>query len=102
MPSERPPRAKPGERFLKGPIPWNWLCVALSQPGRAGAVGVALWLRAGLTCKRTVKLSYADLASMCVNRYAARRGLRRLETVGLVSVERRPGCAPEVTILETP
>lgn len=101
-PSARPPRHKPGERFLKGPIPWNWLCAALSLRGRAGAVGVALWLRAGLTRKRTVKLSYGDLTTMRVDRYAARRGLRLLEAAGLVSVERRPGCAPEVTILDAP
>jgi hypothetical protein len=101
-PSARPPRHKPGGRFLKGPIPWNWLCVALSRGGRAGAVGVALWLRAGLTRKRSVKLPYSDLSSMRVNRYAAWRGLRLLEAAGLVSVERRPGCTPEVTILDAP
>jgi len=99
-PPSRPPRPKRGDRFLKGPIPWNWLCNALSLRGRAGAVGVALWFRAGIARSRTVSISYRDLEEMGVNRYAARRGLRALEAAGLVSIERRPGRAPEVTILD--
>ena len=100
-PSSRP-RPKAGKRFLKGPIPWDWLCVALSLPGRAGAVGIAIWFWAGISRNRTVKLSYADLARMDVDRYAARRGLLALKKAGLVNVESQSGCAPVVTILDTP
>lgn len=96
------PRPRTGEPFLKGPIPWRWLCVAFSLPGKAGAVAVALWQRIGITNKRTVKLSYSQLLSMGVNRYAAIRSLKQLEGAKLVSVRRRSGCAPEVTVLDAP
>ena len=100
--SSRPPRPKTGARFLRGPIPWNWICAASRQPGRALPVGIALWHWAGLAGRRTVKLSYKEMTDMGVNRHAVRRGLRCLEAAGLVSVKCRPGCAPEVTILDAP
>lgn len=98
-PTSRPPRPKTGERFLKGPIPWSWLCAAFSLPGRAGAIGVALWFRSGLARNGTVRFSHRDVAKLGVSRYAARRGLQKLEGAGLVGVQRRPGHAPTVTIL---
>jgi hypothetical protein len=36
-----------------------------------------------------------------VDRDAKRRGLARLEAAGLVIAERKPGCNPVVTIVET-
>ena len=102
VPSRRPPRPRSGERFLKGPIPWDWLCRALALPGKAGAVGVALWYWAGLTRQRHVKVSYTELERMGVNRFAARRGILALEAAGLVETERKPGRAPVATILEIP
>jgi hypothetical protein len=37
-----------------------------------------------------------------MNEYAARRALRELERVGLVSVQRQPGHGLEVTLLDAP
>src|SRR5688572_16893412 len=68
------PRHAPGERFLKGPVPWSWLERAGLLPGRALHVGLALWLRAGMARSRTVQFRFASVASQGVGRQAARRG----------------------------
>lgn len=88
-----------GDRFLKGPIPLSWLARAAKRPGRALHVGVALWFLAGLARSETVRLSSATLRTLGVDRHAARRALQLLEAEGLVSVVRRPGSNPVVTIL---
>src|SRR5689334_10844605 len=86
---ERPrvQRTRPaGERFLKGPVPWEWITAAGKLPGRALHVGIVLWHLAGLACSRTVPFRLARLEGMGVNCQAARRGLRALEAAGLVAV----------------
>ncbi len=96
----RLPRHKPGEKFLKGPIPWQWLTKAAQQPGRALHVGVALWFWSGIKKSGQVALSISRLSTLGVNRFAAYRGLAALERVGLVAVQRQKGRKPVVTILE--
>ena len=98
--STAPPRHKPGEKFLKGPIPWAWLAKAAHQSGKALHVAIALWFLAGVKRKRTVALSGAVLRTLGVNRHSGYRGLAALEQAGLVSVERHPGRNPLVTILD--
>jgi hypothetical protein len=98
--SKNPPRHKPGEKFLKGPIPWTWLAKAAHQPGKALHVAIALWFLAGITRKRTVALSGAVLQALGVNRHSGYRGLAALEKAGLVSVVRPPGRLPVVTLQE--
>jgi hypothetical protein len=95
----KPPRHKPGEEFLKGPIPCNWLSRAAQLPGKALHTAIAVWFLAGLTRKRTVHLSRNILESFGVNRFAGYRGLKDLEESGLVSVLRHAGRNPTVTIL---
>jgi hypothetical protein len=97
---QKPPRHKPGEKFLKGPIPWKWLMLAAQQPGRAFHVAIALWFLAGIKQERTVGLSNKLMKDFGVDRHAKYRGLHALEVVGLVSVERRGGRSPVVTILD--
>ncbi len=96
----RLPRHGPGEKFLKGPIPWKWLARAAQQPGRALHVGLALWFWAGIKRSGQVALSISRLSMLGVNRFAAYRGLAALEQVGLVAVQRQKGRNPIVTILE--
>ena len=97
-----PPRHKPGQKFLKGPIPWDWLCVAACLSGKALHVGMAIWLKVGIIRRREVKLSRMDLEPLGVRKDAASRALRSLEEAGLVSVERHPGQSPAVTLLDGP
>ena len=88
------------EWFLSGPIPWAWLCRAGELPGQALAVGICLWFRSGIERSLTIRLSRKWPGEMGVEKDAARRGLRQLEDAGLVSVVRKRGCAPLVTIIK--
>ena len=96
------PHHRKGERFLKGPIPWAWLAAAGRASGQGLHVALVLWLESGMKRSATVPLAHARLAELGVTRFAAARGLKALETAGLVSVERRPGCSPRVTISAMP
>ena len=96
----KPPRHKPGEKFLKGPIPWTWVVRAAHQPGKALHVAIVLWFLVGVKKTRTVALSGSVLRGLGVNRYSGYRGLVALEQAGLVSAERHPGRNPVVTLLD--
>src|SRR6266567_8121172 len=80
----KPPRPRAGDRFLKGPVPMNWLERAAQQPGKALHVGIILWFFAGLKRSAEVRLSLSRLSAFGLDRHAASRGLRSLEAVGLV------------------
>jgi hypothetical protein len=101
-PSKRPPRHRPGEPFLMGPIPWPWLTAAARLPGKALQVAVLLWREAGCRKARTVPFCLARAAELGVKEDSARRALRRLVAAGLVGVPHPPGRGLEVTILDTP
>src|SRR5262245_26753722 len=88
------PRPEPGKKFLKGPIPWEWLQRAGRARGHALHVAVVLWFLAGITKCGTVKLSNLVLAGFGVDRSTAQRGLRALEVAGLVTVVRHRGRQP--------
>ncbi len=94
----RPPRHRRGERFLKGPIPWDWLARAAALPGKALHVGLAVWQRAGIERTGTVRISMTRLRPMGLSRSSACRGLTALERAELVTVERHKGRAPIVTL----
>ncbi len=101
--SNRLPRHRAGERFLKGPIPWPWIAAAASLPGRALHVGLAIWLMAGIKKHKTVPLSLTSISKeIRCSRSTASRGLHRLEDAGLVDVRRAPGRKPVVTLLGLP
>jgi hypothetical protein len=94
------PRHKAGDRFLKGPVPWNWITAAAKLRGKALQVAVALWFLAGLKRSGRVALPLSSLAEMGVDRFAASRGLAALEKSGLISVIRHSGRKPIVTLLD--
>jgi hypothetical protein len=107
QPAKRQPRRrrrKSADWFLKGPIPGAWLSRIFAMPawtsGRALRVGLALWYRVGVKMSRTVKPTWETWRLFGISPDAARRGLADLEGVGLVVVDRRPGCCPVVTILD--
>jgi hypothetical protein len=99
--STKPPRHRPGEWFLRGPIPWPWLEAAASLPGKALTLSLVLWREAGRRKNHTIKLCLGRV-DLGVKKAAARRALRRLERAELVTVHRKPGRGLEVTILEAP
>ena len=92
------------DKFLKGPIPWNWLSMAgkISGKGKALHVAITLWFTAGIKKNRTITLSYKVLKEMGVERNATYRGLDALEKAGLVSTSKHRGRCPVVTINDCP
>jgi hypothetical protein len=99
------PRHRPGEWFLRGPVPWSWLEAAAGLPGCALAVGLCLWRRAKLRYGRrnglAIKLCLSRVG-LGVDEQAARRAVRHLEAAGLISVCRLPGRGLEVTLQDAP
>jgi DNA-binding transcriptional ArsR family regulator len=100
-------RARPhgwlGGKFVKGPIPLNWL-------GRASNLGVgkaplatalAIWYLAGLRgTNESLLLTGATVAQFGVSPSAKSRALVVLEKAGLISVKREGRKNPLVTILD--
>jgi hypothetical protein len=99
LPKAKAPRPGPGEKFLKGPIPWSWHSKAGRLKGHALHVGIVLWFLAGFKKGGTVTLSSSVLRDLGVTRESKYRGLKELESAGLISVDRHTGRNPVVTIL---
>lgn len=95
------PAGQPGEKFLKGPVPLNWLGRAAQLPGKSLHVGAALWFLKGLCRSNTITLSNGVLAVFGVDRHAKYRALNCLEQAGLIRCERHTGRSARVTILIT-
>ena len=93
--------SKRTDRFLAGPVPMPWLATAARLPGKALAVGIALWRLAGALKSNTVRLGNTEMQEWGVDRNAKSRALRALEQADLIKIEQRPGCLPLVTILIT-
>jgi DNA-binding MarR family transcriptional regulator len=85
--------------FVKGPVPWEWLCAAGALPGKALHVGIYLWFLAGFGRSHDVALSVSAAArAFGCDRATASRGLRLLQRAGLVEVAHHAGRKPTVTI----
>ncbi len=87
-------------RFLKGPIPWDWIIRASRLRGRALTLGLCLWRLEGATRKTAVPLGNAELQPFGIDRAAKSRGLAELEQAGLIKVTRQRGRWPIVTLLK--
>ena len=98
---QRPARPRPGEHFLKGPVPLPWLEKAARLPGKSLHAGIALWYAAGLLRSAAVPLSNISGLRFGLDRNAKYRALDWLEDAGLIAVERKLGRAPVVTIVQT-
>ena len=98
----RPPGPAKGERFLKGPVPFPWLEAAARLPGKSLQTGIALWYAAGLARSASVPLSNISGVRFGLDRNAKYRALAWLEEAGLITVERKLGRAPVVTLLPGP
>jgi hypothetical protein len=86
-------------RFLKGPIPWDWIIRASELPGKALLLGLCLWRLKGATRSDTVALSNTELEPFGIDRAAKSRGLSALERAGLIKVDRKPGRWSNITLL---
>lgn len=86
-------------RFLKGPVPWEWIIRASELPGNALIVGLCLWRLRGAVRSEAVTLGNAELRPFGIDRAAKSRALTALEDAGLIAVERKVGGLPIVTLL---
>lgn len=93
-------RSLRASRFIKGPIPLNWVLLASSLPGKTFHVGIVLWYLVGLTGSRCVKLTQKELDRFNINRNAKYRALLFLEQAGLISVVSENGKNPRVSVLD--
>src|SRR5690349_820802 len=59
-PTKKPPRHRPGEPFLKGPIPWRWLSRAMRLTGKALHVAILLWKESGIKQNRTIRFNLSS------------------------------------------
>ena len=91
---------KPAVLFLKGPIPLDWISTAAKLPGKALAVGIALWWLGGMSKGGEVKVTKTALNALNVSRDALYDGLKRLEEANLITVIRKPGKRPLVRIAQ--
>ncbi len=75
---------------------------AATLPGKSIVVGLVLWQVAGSCKRRTFKLERFHLERFGLHPKTASRGLSRLESAKLVTVDRHRGRSPVVTILDAP
>jgi hypothetical protein len=99
---KRPPRHRPGDPFIRGPIPYAWMASACRLPG--AGLRVAMSFRF-LCCRFRGENRWGlDVIAegLRVSPDTARRGLHAAELAGLLSVSREPGCKLAVSILDLP
>lgn len=85
-------------RFVKGPIPLPEIARAARLPGRALALFLAIHHQTALTGKRVVTLPKTLLADLGVDKDSKSRGLKLLQSVGLVELELVKGNAARVAL----
>lgn len=96
---KKPPRHRPGQWFLKGPIPGEWLKRALCHPSAIKAA-LVLWFLAGRDKSREVRPTHTEWWRFGVLPRTGSRGITALERAGLVRVDRHRGRCPIVTLLD--
>lgn len=89
----------PVAKFIKGPIPLEWITRANALPGKSGVVGLALWFLVGVKSSRRIGLTGEVERIAGCNRKTLYSALAALEAAGLITVERRPGARAVVTIV---
>ena len=88
---------QPVERYIRT-IPFAWMRAAARLPGKTAGVAVALWFVAGVKKALTFQLTAEAVDLSGCSRKPLYRALMVLEQVGLISVTRRVGARPVITI----
>jgi len=90
------------QRRLKGEfikaVPLQWLAPVVACPGKVLAVALAIWFQFGRCKEKPFKLTSAILKRFSVSRKARYHGLKELEKLGLITVQRQVGKNPVVTV----
>ena len=85
--------------FIKGPIDWEWICSAAKCSGKALQVALALHFLSGMKYSDTVKLPNKIMLQLGVDRHSKYRAIKTLEDENLITVVRKLGNAPLITII---
>jgi hypothetical protein len=90
-----------GGRFIKGPIPVEWLANA-NKTLSGCKTALEIWYLSGLNNSYEFRLTPARCRELGLDGKSKWRGLKTLEQEGLIAVNRAPGAAPMVKILKVP
>ena len=85
--------------FIVGNLTGRVLGQASGLPGKALHVAMAIHHLSGLSKSRKFKLTYRVLDRFNVSRKASARALEHLEAAGLITVQRKRGAYPLVTLV---
>lgn len=99
---KKAPKHKKGELFLQGPIPWNWIAKASQVNGKGSTLKLvmAIWFHSGLSGHSAViKITRRTLNDLGLERNSVYRAIKTLEKAKLISVLRKKGARPSITIL---
>jgi hypothetical protein len=92
-------RSTYSQQFIKGPIPLEWIAQANALPGKAGAVGIALWFLVGVKKSRAFKATRQIEAIASCGRKAVYAALEALQAAGLIKFTPAKGARPTVEVL---
>lgn len=87
-------------RFIKGPLPVATIAAAATNSPAALQAALALFFLHGMTGKRRFKAEPARFDELGISRKSRQRGLKALEEIGLITIDRRSGTSLEVTLLD--
>ncbi len=90
-------QAKQAARFIKGPLPWTWVCAAARCHPRGLELVLIVKMLIDITGNETVLVSNKLATEMGLGRETKRRALVALEAAGLVRVDRKRGRSPMVS-----
>lgn len=86
--------------FIKGPIDWLWLLDAYRIGGSAALiVGLAIWRLKGLRPDGPLTWEQALKRQLGLHRRTLNRALSKLQSAGLVHLDRQRGRNTRITIL---
>src|SRR5262249_28366185 len=106
LPGRRgPPRHRPGDPFIRGPIPYAWIASACRLPGAGLHVAMSYrFYRGRFRFKRRgLRWGLPDVArGLRISLRSARSGLHAAELAGLLSVSREPGHKLVVSVSDPP
>jgi hypothetical protein len=98
----RPSRHRPGDPFIKRPVPHAWIASDCRLPG----AGLRVAITSRFLCCRFRSESRSGLdaiaSGLLISTRSARRGFHAVELAGLLAVQREPGCKLAVSVLDLP
>ena len=92
-------RRRKGGQYISA-IPMSWVGVTFRLHPLSTRAALAVWYQVKRSRSDQAAISTKLLEQFGVNRKAGQRALAELEAAGLITVDRRRGRAPRVTIIE--